>query len=67
MHIPRVVHRFKRHTGGDRAIANHTDHFTVFTFFTSTDCHAECGTDRGGGVTHREGVVFTLFTPWERV
>ncbi|CAH0184192.1 hypothetical protein SRABI106_01168 [Rahnella aquatilis] len=42
-----VVHRFKRHTCGDRAIANYTNGTTTFTFTFSSHRHAEACADGG--------------------
>ena len=63
--IPAVVHCLKGHTGGDRAVADHTDGFAVASLTGSGNRHPDTGTDGGGGVTNTQNIIFTLFTPRE--
>ena len=63
--IPAVVHRLKSHPGGDRTVTDHADSFTVTSFAGSGNRHPDTGTDRGGGVTDTQDIIFTLFAPRE--
>ncbi|MNM38346.1 hypothetical protein D3C81_490960 [compost metagenome] len=65
--VPGVVHGFKRHAGGDRAVANHADRAAILAFTLRGNRHAEAGADRGRRVANRQHVIFTLSTPGKRV
>ena len=45
--IARVIHRFKRHASGNRAIANDTDGAAIFAFFLGSNRNTNSGTDGG--------------------
>ena len=62
-----VVHRFKRHPGGNGAIANHADGTTLFVLSACRDRDANTGGNGGGRVADAQHVVFALTAPWERM
>jgi hypothetical protein len=49
--IARMVHGFKCHPGGNRAIANHADGAALFAFFRCGNGNANARADGCGGVT----------------
>lgn len=62
-----VIHCFKRHTGGDGAVANHTDGAAIFAFFLRRHGNADTGADGGGGMPNAQHIVFAFSAPRERV
>ena len=56
----RVIERFERHAGGERAIADDGDRAAILSAFGGGDGHAERGADRRARVPDTEGVVLAF-------
>ena len=65
--IPGVVHRLKRHAGGNRPVANHAHRAPLFILFRGGDSHPDASGNGGGGVTDAQHVVLAFTAPREGV
>ena len=63
--IPGVVHRLKRHAGGDRPVANDAHRAPLLILFRGGDSHPDTRGNGSGGVTDAQHVILAFTAPRE--